>query len=354
MSNKLNNNILTILGPTATGKTTLAAHLAARLGGEVISADSRQVYRGMDIGTGKDMEDYLVNGVRIPVHLTDLADAGNQYNLYEYQRDFLKVWRDLEHRKKFPVLCGGSGLYLEAVLKNYRLVQVPLNEQLRSELTGKTLEELTHVLKSYNSKLHNITDTVNEKRAIRAIEIADYYQKAEGVEQRAVSGKQRAEGRGLRAETKYQISMRSRVPDSTGPNTEYRSQVTDYPILNPLIVGIYFDRDTRRERITQRLHQRLNEGMIEEVKMLLDKEIPPEDLIYYGLEYKFITLYLTGMMAYREMVEKLNIAIHQFAKRQMTWFRKMEREGTVIHWIDGRLPLEEKVETVLKLLTKSN
>ncbi|HNX79727.1 MAG TPA: tRNA (adenosine(37)-N6)-dimethylallyltransferase MiaA [Prolixibacteraceae bacterium] len=322
--------MLTILGPTATGKTSLAAHLAYRLDGEVISADSRQVYRGMDIGTGKDLNDYLVNGIRIPVHLTDLADAGYQYNLFEYQRDFLKVWADLQQRRKFPVLCGGSGLYIEAVLNNYRLVQVPINEQLRSELAGKTLEELIVILKSYNPKLHNITDIVNEKRAIRAIEIADYCSEQNPENENDL--------RDLRA--------RSEGIEGTGN----RLPITDHPAIRPLIVGIQFDRETRRERITQRLHQRLDEGMVEEVRKLLGSGIPPEDLLYYGLEYKYITLHLTGAMKYGEMVEKLNIAIHQFAKRQMTWFRKMEKEGTIIHWLDGGLALEEKVNQIIGLL----
>jgi tRNA dimethylallyltransferase len=342
-------NILAIIGPTATGKTALAAHLAYHLNGEVISADSRQVYRGMDIGTGKDMADYWVEGKQIPVHLTDIVEAGTQYNVFEYQHDFLEVLDDLRQRKKFPVLCGGSGLYIEAVLQNYTLIQVPVNENLRLYLAGKSLDELTEILKSYNTKLHNITDIVNEKRAVRAIEIADYQQRAE--ERRAESGEQRVI-------TEYRLPItdhRSPITDHRSPNTDHRSPNTDHrsPItadINPLIVGIHFDRDTRRERITQRLHQRLNEGMVEEVRKLLDSGISPEDLIYYGLEYKYITLFLTGAMSYPEMVEKLNIAIHQFAKRQMTWFRRMERQGTIIHWLEGQLPLEEKIEKVIGLL----
>jgi tRNA dimethylallyltransferase len=329
LTSNYRNNLLTILGPTATGKTTLAAHLAARLDGEVISADSRQIYRGMDIGTGKDLQDYLVNGVRIPVHLTDLADAGYQYNVFEFQRDFIKVWEDLKIRNKFPVLCGGSGLYLEAVLNNYKLIQVPLNEHLRSELSGKSLDELTLILKSYNPKLHNITDIVNEKRAIRAIEIADYNLR---VDRDLKDLREQGERRELPQNT-----------DCSVPNT-------DYPVLNSLVVGISFPVEERRERITQRLHQRLNDGMMEEVRKLLDSGIPPEGLIYYGLEYKYITLFLTGVMEYGEMVEKLNIAIHQFAKRQMTWFRKMEREGTIIHWLEGTLPLEDKINKTIELL----
>ncbi len=300
-------DLLAVTGPTATGKTTLAAHLAYRLEGEVISADSRQVYRNMDIGTGKDLEDYLVEGTRVPVHLTDIADAGSQYNVFEYQRDFLTVLQDMHQREKFPVLCGGSGLYLEAVLKNYRLVQVPHHEALRQEMAGKSLEELTAILHSLKPALHNITDIVNEKRAVRAIEIE-----------------------------KYLLEH----PEEGAPLTPLKS----------LVVAIHFDVETRRERITRRLHERLGSGMIEEVEELLRSGITPEALTYYGLEYKYITLCLTGELTLQEMTEKLNTAIHQFAKRQMTWFRKMEREGTLIHWIDGRLPLEEKVEKILKVL----
>jgi len=302
-------NLLTILGPTASGKTQLAAHLAARLNGEVISADSRQVYRGMDIGTGKDMADYMVDGKMVPVHLIDIVDAGYQYNVYEYQRDFQEVYHDLQNRGKFPVLCGGSGLYLEAVLNNYRLIQVPVNEELRQKLEGKTLDELTEILKSYKSRLHNITDVENERRAIRAIEIEDFY----------------------------------------ATHAENNSPM---PKLNSLVVGVKFDRLSRRKRITQRLHQRLNEGMVEEVKKLLDTGLKPDDLMYYGLEYKYITQYLMGDLTYDSMVEKLNTAIHQFAKRQMTWFRRMERQGTVIYWLDGYQPLEGKIERVMELLTK--
>ncbi len=300
-------NLLTVLGPTASGKTQLAAHLAARLNGEVISADSRQVYRGMNIGTGKDTVDYVVNGQTVPVHLIDLVDAGYQYNVYEYQRDFLEVYASMQLRNKFPVLCGGSGLYLEAVLNNYRLIQVPVNLALRQELEGKPLGELTKILAGYKSKLHNITDIETEKRAIRAIEIEQFY-----------------------AENKE--------PD------------THMPTINSLVVGVKFDRLSRRKRITKRLHDRLDEGMVEEVRRLLDSGLTPDDLLYYGLEYKYITNYLTGDLIYDTMVDKLNTAIHQFAKRQMTWFRRMERQGTVIHWLDGYQPLEKKMEQVMELL----
>jgi tRNA dimethylallyltransferase len=318
-------DLLVVTGPTATGKTALAAHLAYRLGGEVISADSRQVYQGMDIGTGKDLDDYVVEGTRIPVHLTDIVDAGYQYNVFEFKRDFQKVMADLRARAKFPVLCGGSGLYIEAVLRDYRLIEVPVNEMLRAELKGKSLEELTTILKTYKSNLHNITDIVNTKRAIRAIEIEDYYQN-------------------------LNIST---IPSESQPLPDGASQSLSPLVsqsLSPLIVALHFDVETRRRRITERLHQRLNQGMIEEVEGLLRSGIAPEALTYYGLEYKFITLYLTGELTRQEMTQKLNIAIHQFAKRQMTWFRKMEREGTLIHWIDGNLTLEEKVNRVLELM----
>ncbi|MFZ5429374.1 MAG: tRNA (adenosine(37)-N6)-dimethylallyltransferase MiaA [Bacteroidota bacterium] len=302
-------NLLAILGPTASGKTSLAARMAAMLDGEVISADSRQVYRGMDIGTGKDLGDYLVDGNPVPVHLVDVADAGYQYNVFEYQRDFLKVFADMQIRGKFPVLCGGSGLYLEAVLQNYRLIQVPVDEDLRSRLSGKSLGELTEILKGYKSSLHNITDIVNEKRAIRAIEIEQFY-------------------------------------------AGNRTLDTSMPELRSLVVGVRYDRQTERKRITHRLEQRLHEGMVEEVKRLLDKGVTPDELIYYGLEYKFITRYLIGDISYLHMKEQLNTAIHQFAKRQMTWFRRMERQGTLIHWLDGEMPQEEKTAAVLRLLER--
>ena len=300
-------NLLTILGPTASGKTRLAAHLAARLGGEVISADSRQVYRGMDMGTGKDMADYVVDGVTVPVHLVDIADAGYQYNVYEYQRDFLRVFEDLETRGKFPVLCGGSGLYLEAVLNNYRMVQVPVNEPLRTSLAGKSLEQLAEILCGYKTKLHNITDIENEKRAIRAIEIEQFY-------------------------------------------SENREVDLAMPELQSLVVGVKYERNDRRKMITSRLHQRLEEGMVDEVRLLLENGLKPDDLMYYGLEYKYITRYVIGDISYLEMVHQLNIAIHQFAKRQMTWFRRMERQGTEIHWLDGHTPLETKIGYVLDLM----
>lgn len=295
-------NMLTIIGATATGKTSLAVRLAGELGGEVISADSRQLYRGMNLGTGKDLDEYVHEGRAVPYHLIDIADAGERYNLFMYQQEFLKVWRDCERRGVFPVLCGGSGLYVESILKAYRMTPVPENKELRERLASKSLAELTEILASYRN-LHNTTDTDTAKRAIRAIEIAEYYKTHEPEE-------------------------------------------GEFPRVNSLVVGVFFDRESRRQRITERLHARLKAGMVEEVKGLLDRGVAPEDLIYYGLEYKFLTLYLTGALTYEEMVEQLNIAIHQFAKRQMTWFRKMERDGCPIHWLDGNMPLDEKVEQV--------
>jgi len=299
-------NLLAIIGATATGKTGLAVRLAAELGGEVISADSRQVYRGMDIGTGKDLSEYVHEGKPVAYHLMDVVDAGYRYNLFQYQQDFLKVWADCRQRGVFPVLCGGSGLYVESILKGYRMTPVPENPELRARLAAKSLPELAEILASYRA-LHNTTDTDTVKRAIRGIEIAEYY--------------------------------RTHEPEEGA-----------FPEIRALVVGVLFDRETRRLRITERLHARLKAGMVEEVKGLLDRGIAPEDLLYYGLEYKFVTLYLTGKLSYGEMVEQLNTAIHQFAKRQMTWFRKMERAGFDIKWVDGNLSLDEKVKMVKKEL----
>lgn len=298
-------NSICVLGATATGKTSLATELAFNYDAEIISADSRQIYRGMDIGTGKDLGEYTLHGKDIPFHLIDIADAGYRYNLYEYQQDFIKAWDDISSRGKLPLICGGTGLYIEAVLKGYKLIAVPTNEALRATLEGKSLEELSSILKTYK-ELHNTTEVDTSKRAIRAIEIEDYYK--------------------------------------TNPTID-----TYYPDINPLIVGIKFEREERRERITQRLHARFEEGMLDEVRGLLDSGIPAEDLIYYGLEYKYMTQHLTGEISYDYMVEKLNISIHQFAKRQMTWFRKMEKDGFNIHWLDGHMSTEEKVERVKKL-----
>jgi tRNA dimethylallyltransferase len=296
-------DMVTILGSTASGKTEIAVNLALKLGGEVISADSRQIYRKMDLGTGKDIAEYRVNGVDVPYHLIDIAEAGYQYNVFEFQRDFLKVYQTVKEKGKFPVMCGGSGMYLEAILKGYRLVQVPVNEARREELQLLSLEVLTEILKQYKS-INNKSDTKNKKRAIRAIEIEEFC--------------------------------------SAHPQTDL-----SFPNINSLIIGINFDRESRRRRITARLKQRIENGMIDEVRNLLDEGIKPDDLTYYGLEYKYLTLYITGQLNYDEMFNSLNTAIHQFAKRQMTWFRKMEREGFEIRWLDGYMPISEKTDKIL-------
>jgi tRNA dimethylallyltransferase len=299
-------DMLTILGPTATGKTQLAAQVAHEVEGEILSADSRQIYRGMDLGTGKDLTDYCVEGKQIPYHLIDMADAGAQFNVFEFQRRFILAYEDICSSKKFPVFCGGSGLYLEAVLKGYQLTQVPSDRQRREALAQLSLEDLSIILTGYKT-VHNSSDTETKNRAIRAIEIEEYL--------------------------------------LLHPDLAF-----EFPKINSLIIGIQFDRDTRRERITLRLKQRLEEGMVEEVQGLLDSGLTAEELTWYGLEYKYLTLYLTGQLSKDEMFDRLNIAIHQFAKRQMTWFRKMEREGFEIKWLDGFMPMEEKVSFVLEYL----
>jgi tRNA dimethylallyltransferase len=299
-------NLLTILGPTACGKTQLAVAAAAKLGSCVISADSRQVYKQMDIGTGKDLSEYSFEGSNVPYYLIDIYQPGEKYNVYEYQKDFFDVYEKVYSDSTIPVLCGGSGLYIEAVLRNYQLLSVPVNEELRDNLKNKSLEELSAILATYKL-MHNKSDVDTVKRAVRAIEIAEYQK-------------------------------------------EHANENPDRPIINSLIIGIDFERDIVRKRITERLHQRLKSGMIDEVRSLLDKGLSSEDLIYYGLEYKYITLYLIGQLSYDEMVAQLNIAIHQFSKRQMTWFRKMERSGFYIHWIDGQLPLEDKLSFIYEKL----
>ena len=303
-------DLITILGPTASGKTPLAAALADRLGTEIISGDSRQVYRRMDLGTGKDLVDYTVDGRQVPYHLIDIVEPGYKYNVFEYQRDFLKAYQEITAKNKLPILCGGTGMYIESVLKGYRLLPVPENPELRASLEGKSLEELTGILEGYK-KLHNSTDVDTAKRAIRAIEIEEYYKQQPA---------------------------------------EYR----EFPSLKSLIVGVDIDRELRREKITRRLKQRLDEGMVEEVRGLLAEGIAPENLIYYGLEYKFLTQYAIGELTFDEMFHQLETAIHQFAKRQMTWFRGMERRGFTIHWLDATLPMEEKIEQITNLMDTNN
>jgi tRNA dimethylallyltransferase len=304
----INYDLLVITGPTASGKTALAAAMADKLNGEIISADSRQVYREMNIGTGKDYNDYIVDGKQIPVHLIDIVDPGYRYNVFEYQRNFFDTFRDIKNRNKFPVICGGSGMYLDSIVSNYKMREVPPDEDLRKELEKKTLNELIDILRSYKN-LHNTTDIDTKNRAIRAIEIEHSY-------------------------------------------SEIMEPEDDFPVVRSLITALRYDRESMRERISQRLKERLSGGMIEEVQMLIDKGISIETLLYYGLEYKFITLYLTGKMSYDEMFCRLEVAIHQFAKRQMTWFRGMERRGIKINWIDGNMAIKEKVEKIAELLNE--
>ena len=295
--------LITILGPTASGKTALAAALARTVGAEIISADSRQVYRRMDIGTGKDLSDYG----DVPYHLIDICEPGTKYNLFQYQQDFFDAYEDIVRRGRQPILCGGTGLYIEAVLKGYHLSPVPQNQPLRDRLEGKSLEELTTMLQELKQKsgstMHNTTDVDSCQRAIRAIEIEAY-------------------------------------------NLEHPMPLRELPAIDSLIIGVSIDRDLRREKITRRLKARLDEGMLDEIRALLDSGIPAEDLIYYGLEYKYLTEYVIGRLSYDEMFRQLEIAIHQFAKRQMTWFRGMERRGFTIHWLDATLPMEEKVQAI--------
>jgi tRNA dimethylallyltransferase len=299
-------DLLVITGPTASGKTSLAAAVAKKINGEIISADSRQVYRGMNIGTGKDYNDYTIDGCRIPCHLIDIVDPGYKYSVFEYQHDFLKAYSGLRARKVFPILCGGSGMYADCIIKGYTMHEVPPDSGLRVELEKKPIEELREILSTYKN-LHNTTDIETKKRVIRAIEIEHF-------------------------------------------NRNRGKRMTEFPKIRSLVVGVLYDRETRRRRITERLRQRLDAGMVNEVIKLMDLGISSEVLFYYGLEYKFITLYLTGKTDYDRMVRDLEIAIHQFSKRQMTWFRGMEKRGTKINWLDGNLPVEEKVETILELL----
>lgn len=305
--------LITILGPTASGKTSLAAALAAKIGGEVISADSRQVYRHMDIGTGKDLADYTVNGVNVPYHLIDICQPGTKYNLFQYQQDFLNAYTNIVERNKQPVLCGGTGLYIEAVLGGYNLSPVPPNPELRSKLEGKSLEELSLMLirlkKQSGTTMHNTTDVDTTQRAIRAIEIETY-------------------------------------------NLQHPTKQRTFPRIPSIIIGTDITREERRNKITTRLRQRLKEGMVEEIQALINGGVKPEDLEYYGLEYKYVTEYVTGKLSYDEMFKSLEIAIHQFAKRQMTWFRGMERRGYTIHWINTLQPMEKKLKEVEEIIEK--
>ena len=306
--------LITILGPTASGKTQLAARLAYELKGEVISADSRQVYRGMTIGTGKDLDDYEVCGTHIPYHLIDICEPGTKYNLFKYQEDFFTVYETLQRKNVQPILCGGTGLYIEAVLKGYHLSPVPQNEQLRSSLEGKTLRELTAILdqlkRQNHSVMHNTTDVDSCQRAIRAIEIETY-------------------------------------------NLQHPTPERELPPVSSLVVGVQIDRDERRRKITDRLRKRLEHGLIEEVRGLLESGIPADDLIYYGLEYKYVTEYVIGRRSYDDMFKNLEIAIHQFAKRQMTWFRGMERRGVRIHWLNAMLPLNVKCDKIKEWMNEN-
>lgn len=313
IDNMQNQKMITILGPTASGKTSVAAALALRTGGEIISADSRQVYRRMDIGTGKDLADYTIGDVYIPYHLIDIAEPGTKYNLFQYQQDFHTAYNDIRSRGKLPILCGGTGLYIEAVLGGYSLSPVPQNPKLRESLEGKSLDQLTQMLvqlkQKNGSNMHNRTDVDTAQRAIRAIEIETY-------------------------------------------NLEHPTPERQMPPVDSLVIGINIDRELRREKITRRLKARLEEGMCDEIRSLIDGGVNPDDLIYYGLEYKFVTEYVVGKTSYEEMFRQLEIAIHQFAKRQMTWFRGMERRGYTIHWIDAAQSMDEKVEAIMSLMNE--
>lgn len=313
IDNMQNQKMITILGPTASGKTSVAAALALRTGGEIISADSRQVYRRMDIGTGKDLADYTIGDVHIPYHLIDIAEPGTKYNLFQYQQDFHQAYDLIRSRGKLPILCGGTGLYIEAVLGGYSLSPVPQNPKLRDSLEGKSLDQLTQMLvqlkQKNGSNMHNRTDVDTAQRAIRAIEIETY-------------------------------------------NLEHPTPERQMPPVDSLVIGINIDRELRREKITRRLKARLEEGMCDEIRSLIDGGVNSDDLIYYGLEYKFVTEYVVGKTSYEEMFRQLEIAIHQFAKRQMTWFRGMERRGYTIHWIDAAQSMDEKVEAIMSLMNE--
>lgn len=303
--------LITIIGPTACGKTALAAALAHRMDGEILSGDSRQVYRGMTIGTGKDLDDYVVDGHAIPYHLIDIASPGEKYNIFRFQQDFHEAFAQVVARDKQPILCGGSGLYIESVLRGYSLSPVPQNQALRNALEGKSLDELTTMLVALKEKtgsvMHNVTDVDTAQRAIRAIEIETH-------------------------------------------RLEHAAELRQVPTVHSLVVGIDIDRDLRRQRITDRLKYRLAHGLPEEIEQLLKQGISADDLIYYGLEYKYVTEYVIGQLSYDEMFHSLEIAIHQFAKRQMTWFRGMERRGVQIHWLSAELSTDDKINNIFQLL----
>ncbi|MBC35583.1 MAG: tRNA (adenosine(37)-N6)-dimethylallyltransferase MiaA [Bacteroidetes bacterium] len=298
------DKLITILGPTATGKTTFAAHLAKLIDAEIISADSRQVYRGMDLGTGKDIEDYTIDGYTVPYHLVDIKDPGYEYNVYEYQKDFLKAYQDIITRGKIAIQCGGTGMYLSSVVQAYDLKEVPVDQELRKELEGMTDKQLISILKSLDVP-HNTTDLDNRKRLLRAVEIA-------------------------------MLSPRIKS--------------TPFPKMDHVVFGIKLEREVVRERVTRRLTRRLKEGMTAEVESLLKSGVSAEQLMFYGLEYKYLTQYVIGEIEKNDMFQKLNSAIHQFSKRQMTWFRRMEKQGVTINWIDGMLPMEGKLQESLKIL----
>ncbi len=307
------SDLITIIGPTASGKTPFAVEIANKIDGEIISGDSRQVYRQMDIGTGKDLKEYIVGNKKINYHLIDIREPGDRYTLFNFQEDFQVAYHDIIRRNKLPILCGGTGLYVESVLRGYQLSKVPKNEALRESLASKSLSELSSILSNFK-KQHNTTDIETKQRAIRAIEIALFHQNQK----------------------------------------EIGSKYKNFSPINSTIIGLSIDREYRRNKISNRLKTRMKEGMVDEVKGLLSRGIAAEDLIYYGLEYKFVTLHAIGKLTYEEMCSQLEIAIHQFAKRQMTWFRGMERRGLKINWIDAMLPMKEKVEMAMNLLNKMN
>ncbi len=297
------NKLITILGPTATGKTKIAASLALEIGGEIISADSRQVYREMDIGTGKDLNEYIIGDKEIPIHLVDIVNPGAEYNVFEFQQDFLIAYDEIRKRGLNAILCGGSGLYLDSVLRAYEMSKVPENNKLRDKLNKLTDQELVLHLNTCG-KVHNTTDLTDRKRTVRAIEIIEFEKK----------------------------------------HDETHTKLKTIKSIN---FGIHFERHVLRERITERLKARLSNGMVQEVEILLNKGLKPEQIMFYGLEYRFVTQYVTGQISCDEMFIKLNTAIHQFAKRQMTWFRRMEKKGVKIRWIDGNLNLKEKLSIIL-------